>query len=442
MALQVSALALLLALPPLLSAQGAAPWPRPTKTPEKCEIPRTWDSRLQFAPAGPSYAPGDSVTLSCPVGYRPSPPVIQCLSNGSQAVWSETPTCRGVCTRAGNWPPSVSAASPRTEFAVGEEVQVTCRQEQYEGRPAWVRCTETAGRVEWDTSNVSCVEKCPRPQWDPRLRFVPDRPFYGWNEQTMLSCPGGFQPSLSVIRCVRWGQTWSHWTVWDQRAWRRITENVTCAETPRIIPGALEVSPTTIKLRWTCEPPESCQGSWKIQAQCRLDGPQSDPCRRKGLTREQPLQGLDGTVTCSSLHPFTSYRVTISGGYPATRAPSTVLYSRRVTTSEAAPDQPEIEPLDPSTKTLRWKQLPPCKGEIVGYQLNITAWREYNSDFLEVEELWVNQSVTKYLLQPWRHGTKYTVTIQGLTAAGLGQASRWDFETEISGKGLPALGQV
>ncbi|XP_039400315.1 uncharacterized protein LOC120407969 [Mauremys reevesii] len=400
---------------------------------EKCKAPDTRDSRVRFALEQQFYSPGDSVTWSCPAGHRPSQPDIRCTRQGNQSVWSGTAACTGVCMRAGNWPPSVSAASTQTEFAVGEKVWVTCRQEQYEGRPGYMRCTETAGRVEWDMGYVSCVEKCPRPQWDPRLRFVPDQLLYGWTEETTLSCPEGFQASLSVIRCVRWGQTQSHWSVWDWGAWRRITENVTCAETPRITPGALEISPTTIKLRWTCEPPESCQGSWKIQAQCRQDGPLSGPCRRQELTSEQPLQGRDGTVTCSSLHPFTSYRVTISGGYPATRPPSTVLSSQRVNTSEAAPDQPEIEPLDPSTKTLRWKQLPPCKGAIVGYQLNITAWREYDSDFLEVEELRVNQSVTKYLLQPWRHGTNYTVTIQGLTAAGLGQASRWDFETNISG---------
>uniref|UniRef100_A0A8C4WQU4 Uncharacterized protein n=1 Tax=Gopherus evgoodei TaxID=1825980 RepID=A0A8C4WQU4_9SAUR len=470
---------------------------------KKCEISRTWDSGLQFAHEGQFYALGDSLTLNCSEGYWPSPPVIKCVRNGSQAVWSEIPACRGVCTmagnwppsvsaasartefavgesvlvtcrpeqyegspawvrctetagrvewdtrnvscvevctRAGNWPPSVSAASPQTEFAVGEWVQVTCRPEQYEGSPAWVRCTETAGRVEWDTRNVSCVEKCPRPQWDPRLRFVPDQPFYGQNEHTTLSCSGGFQPSLSVIRCVRWGQTRSHWNAWSVCAWgacRRITENVTCAVTPRIIPGSLEISPTTIKLHWTCEPPKSCQGSWKIRAQCQLDGPLSGPCQRQRLTREQLLQGLDGTVTCSSLHPFTSYRVTIFGGYPATRPPSTVLYRQRVTTSETAPDKPEIEPLDLSTKTLKWKQLLPCKGAIIGYQLNITAWREYNSDFLEVKALRVNQSVTKYLLHPWRHGTNYTVTIQGLTAAGLGQASHWDFETDISEPDIP-----
>ncbi|XP_077673090.1 uncharacterized protein LOC144264944 [Eretmochelys imbricata] len=399
----------------------------------KCKILKTWDSRLQFSPKGQFYSPGESVTLSCSEGYWPSPAVIECVRNGSLPVWSETPTCQGVCTTAGNWPPSVSAASARTEFVVGERVWVTCRQEQYEGRPAWMHCTETAGRVEWDTSHVSCVEKCPRPQWDPRLRFVPDRPFYGQNEQTTLSCPGGSQPSPSVIRCVRQGQTWSYWARWDRGTLRPTTGNVTCPVTPRIIPGALEISPATIKLHWTCEPPETCQGSWKIRAQCWLVGPLSGPCRRpQHTTSEQPLQGLEGTVTCSSLHPFTSYRVTISGGYPAT-----VLYSQQVHTSETAPDQPKIEPLDPSTKTFRWKQLPPCKGAIIGYQLNITARREYNSSFLEVEKLRVNQSVTKYLLHPWRHGTNYTVTIQGLTAAGLGQESRWDFETNISEPAIP-----
>ncbi|KAM7166759.1 uncharacterized protein RBU57_007494 [Macrochelys suwanniensis] len=59
-----------------------------------CEIPKPWDPRLQFAPEGQFYALGDSVTLSCPEGYRPSPPVIYCVRNGSQPVWSETPTCQ------------------------------------------------------------------------------------------------------------------------------------------------------------------------------------------------------------------------------------------------------------------------------------------------------------------------------------------------------------
>lgn len=63
----------------------------------KCKILKTWDSRLQFSPKRQFYSPGESVTLSCSEGYRPSPPVIKCVTNGSLPVWSETPTCQGKC---------------------------------------------------------------------------------------------------------------------------------------------------------------------------------------------------------------------------------------------------------------------------------------------------------------------------------------------------------
>lgn len=144
-------------------------------------------------------------------------------------------------------------------------------------------------------------------------------------------------------------------------------------------------------------------------------------------------------MTCSPLQPFSSYNVTISGSDPATRpARTAVLYSRRVRTRETAPGAPETEPLDLREQTFRWKPLPPCQGEILGYQLNVTARRAYDSSFHEAQEVRVPPSVTAYRPPRWRHGTNYTVTVQGLTAAGLGQASRWDFETDISEPAIPA----
>ncbi|XP_074850552.1 receptor-type tyrosine-protein phosphatase kappa-like [Carettochelys insculpta] len=531
-----------------------------------CEAPKSWDSGLQFTPPGRFYAPGVSVTLSCPKGYRPSPPVIECVRNGSQAVWSETPACQpGVCTTTENWPLPASPATAQMEFAVGEKVWVTCPQEQHEGSSGWVYCTEAAGRLAWDASSVTCVEKCrkptwdldlrfqpdksyygpeelvalscpvgsepsqpvircttqdsrsawndsvicekqckapetsdtrvrftiqqqfyspgavvtwscpegyqpsppeircigflsrrvwsgkaactekcPRPQWDPSLRLVPDQPFYGLNEQLELSCPEGSWASRSVVTCrrKRQGQSYRNdWVVRDSQGgtWRPVRTNVSCVMTPQITVD-LETSPTSIKLHWECRPTESCQGSWKMQAQCQLEGPQPSPCWRREQSLVQPLQGLGGTVTCSDLQPFTSYHITISGDYPATRPVHTAVpYSRRVSTTQTVPEAPVTEPFNLSTKTLRWEQLPPCRGEIVGYQLNITAWRKYNSSFLEVKELRMDPSVTEYQLHRWRNGTNYTVTIQGLTVAGLGQASRWDFETDIAEPAIPAL---
>ncbi|XP_067399680.1 receptor-type tyrosine-protein phosphatase epsilon-like [Emydura macquarii macquarii] len=389
----------------------------------KCKILKTWDPRLQFAPEGQFYALNESVTLSCREGYRPSPSVISCIRIGSQSVWSETPTCRGVCTTmAGDWPPSVAAVSTQTEFAVGEGVEVSCCQEQYEVLTFHMQCAERAGNATWDTSNVRCVEKCKAPKTrDSRVQFDQTQQFYSPGDSVTWSCPAGYQPSAPEISCTSSGSR-SEWS-----------GTAACTGTPQIKPGGLEVSPTTIKLRWTCSPAKSCQGSWKIHARCQPDGSLSGPCPRPAGTREQTLQGVEGTLTCSSLQPFTSYIVTISGGYPGTSpARNTVLYSQRVNTSETVPDRPKTQPLDLTTRTVSWKELQPCKGTIVGYQLNITARREYNSSFLESKVLQVNRSVTKYRLHPWEHGTNYTVTIQGLTAAGPGQASRWDFETEIS----------
>ena len=52
----------------------------------------------------------------------------------------------------------------------------------------------------------------------------------------------------------------------------------------------------------------------------------------------------------------------------------------------------------------------------------------------------MNQSVTQYTPPPQTPGSKYTVTVQGLTAAGAGEASLLEFQTYVSGNGCSALG--
>ncbi|KAF1485223.1 hypothetical protein FQV08_0012065, partial [Pygoscelis antarcticus] len=136
-----------------------------------------------------------------------------------------------------------------------------------------------------------------------------------------------------------------------------------------------------------------------------------------------------GTFTCPPLQPFTVYSVTIS------LPPSTILYTRLLRTKETVPDKPEKLWLDPNMGSLRWKPLPSCKGEIIGYQLNITAWRAHDGSFLEFKQVLVNQSVTQYMPSHQTPGSKYMVTVQGLTAAGAGAASLLEFRSYISGNG-------
>ncbi|NXL68151.1 PTPRU phosphatase, partial [Chordeiles acutipennis] len=275
-------------------------------------------------------------------------------------------------------------------------------------------------------------ETCQRPRWDSRLHLAPDQDNYKKNEEVMLSCPEGFQPSFTHIKCakevqfIRNGKP-VYREVWNGKdirgVWTRIRSGVECIEVLQVDPATLEISSTSIKLNWTCRIPDACQRMW---ARCRLAMPSSPPCEAEEVKGEEMLQGQEGTFACTSLQPFTDYSVTIS------LPPSTTLFSWLFRTEETVPDKPEKLWLDPSTGSLRWKPLPSCKGEIIGYQLNITARSAQDGGFLEMQRLRLSSSITEHPLPEHSPGSSYVVTMRGLTAAGAGAASLWQFESNSS----------
>ncbi|XP_053858633.1 uncharacterized protein LOC128821526 isoform X1 [Vidua macroura] len=273
---------------------------------------------------------------------------------------------------------------------------------------------------------------CQRPLWDSTLQLAPDQVNYKKNEEVKLNCPEGFQPSFTHVKCSSEVQSFTGgkpvyrevWTGKNSRgAWVHIRSSVECSEVLQVDPETFEISSTSIKLKWTCRFPDACQG---MRAMCRLAAPSSPPCEAEEVNGEQMLHGQEGTFTCSPLQPFTEYSVTID------LPPNTTLFSWLFTTEETVPDKPEQLWLDPDRGSLRWSSLPSCKGEIIGYQLSITARNVGDSSVLETERLRLNGSVTEHRLPEHSPGSSYAVMIQGLTAAGAGAALMREFHGNSS----------
>uniref|UniRef100_A0A8C0FJ27 Fibronectin type-III domain-containing protein n=1 Tax=Bubo bubo TaxID=30461 RepID=A0A8C0FJ27_BUBBB len=287
-------------------------------------------------------------------------------------------------------------------------------------------------------SHLVGAERCQKPQWDSRFIFDQEWGTFNPNDVVKLRCPEGYWPPPMEIKCVKLNTREgsmiprSGWFVRNSTGrWHRMEGNLTCVDILQVVPGTLEISSTSIKLNWTCRLPDACQHIW---ARCRLEERSSPPCEAEEVKGEEMLHGQEGTFTCPPLQPFTVYSVTVS------LPPSTILYTRLLRTKETVPDKPEKLWLDPNTGSLRWKALPSCKGEIIGYQLNITTRRAHDGSFLEFKQVLVNQSVTQYTPLHQTPGSKYMVTVQGLTVAGAGAASLLEFQTYVSGNGCSALG--
>ncbi|KAI6058459.1 Receptor-type tyrosine-protein phosphatase epsilon-like protein [Aix galericulata] len=63
------------------------------------------------------------------------------------------------------------------------------------------------------------AETCQRPWWDPRLRLAPDQEEYKENEEVALSCPEGFQPPFTHIRCAGGVQALEYSGFADRTTW-------------------------------------------------------------------------------------------------------------------------------------------------------------------------------------------------------------------------------
>ncbi|XP_053910739.1 uncharacterized protein LOC104056586 [Cuculus canorus] len=480
MALQGLPLAFLLALAPLLLAQGEkVSDPKSqggAQEAETCQRPVSWDPRIQMAPVRENYKKNEEVTLSCNSGFQPSFTYVICagpaqllnysgylnrdvwLGRNSSNAWipiEENVVCIETCQRP-HWGQGLWLAPDQKNYKNNEEVMLSCPEgfqpsfshvkcagkvlSIINGKPvhreAWIGRDSRRGWINIEPSfSVECIEKCQKPQGNPRFIFDEERGTFNLSEVVNVRCPEGHWPPFMEIKCVKLNPRKSStiprsgWIVrHGEGRWGIMEENLTCVEILQVVSETLEISSTGIKLNWTCRVPDVCKN---IRARCRLEEPSSPPCEAEELKGEEILHGQEGMFACPPLQPFTVYSVIIS------LPPSTILYTQLLRTKETLPDKVEKLRLDARTGSLQWKALPSCKGEIIGYQVNITARRAHDGSFLEFEQVLVNQSVTQYTLSRQTPGSKYRVTVQGITAAGAGPASLLEFQSYVAVAGQP-----
>ncbi|OCT57073.1 hypothetical protein XELAEV_18004009mg [Xenopus laevis] len=250
-------------------------------------------------------------------------------------------------------------------------------------------------------------EQCAKPTGPGINSLSPNKDLYDQGESVTVTCAPRYQSVSDVIRC-RKSRTHSNWNVPNPCFVFQL--NVTL------------VTPTSISLQWKCDP-GPCQSHWRIGV--------SYEAVRQNLGKRRRFPETEG-VTISKLQPYTEYYITISGH---TLWKETEL-RRIIRTKESAPGKPDftqypsINNNKNNNNTLKWR-LSETHGVLIGYQLNISAKREYSWFFDKIESHWLRPNVTEFNME-LKHGTNYTVTLQGFTSAGPGEPAVWTHETPIA----------
>ncbi|OCU02823.1 hypothetical protein XELAEV_18008593mg, partial [Xenopus laevis] len=111
----------------------------------------------------------------------------------------------GVCRMEALWSDVLEFPEIFKELRLGESMNVSCR-EQYEIKALVLKCKEEAGNVHFFPQDIltSCKKKCRKMEiLSPNITLFPDQEYYGPGEEVTIGCPGGYEPNVRLIQCVK-----------------------------------------------------------------------------------------------------------------------------------------------------------------------------------------------------------------------------------------------
>ncbi|XP_077334330.1 uncharacterized protein LOC143975706 isoform X3 [Lithobates pipiens] len=133
----------------------------------------------------------------------------------------------GVCRKTQLWTSIVDFPPGFESARENEVVEVSCK-EQYDNRTFHLRCEKNSDVFHFypHPEPTSCTRKCGKlMDWGQNISMYPEKEHYGQDEEVTITCPAGYSPNHSKIRCMRANGT----DVWN------VTE-VFCIYSPAVIP--------------------------------------------------------------------------------------------------------------------------------------------------------------------------------------------------------------
>ncbi|XP_041436655.1 receptor-type tyrosine-protein phosphatase kappa isoform X3 [Xenopus laevis] len=352
------------------------------------------------------YDSGISVTVSCVQGYYPKYKTITCMRNEMRPKWDNLVPCTEQCKKSAlSMDSNVQLVPDKSYYWPRDEVSVRCK-EGYKASPNTITCKAEQYENVWDvTGPIHCVEQCAKPTGPGINPLSLNKDFYDQWEFVTVTCARGYHAISGAITC-EWRGAHPNWNMLNPCIAFQVT--------------VTRVTPTSISLQWECGP-GPCQSYWHIGVSYETLG--------QSQGKSQTEIGTEG-VTLSELQPYTEYIIIFFGNR---RGKWTELERRTIRTKESAPGRPDFTQrpsVNDNNNILKWR-LSETHGVLTGYQLNISAQREYDLSFSETESHWLRPNVREFNME-LKHGTNYTVTLQGFTSAGPGEPAVWTHETPIA----------